>query len=289
MLDKKLVESLKIPDDTLEALTEQGFLIRKRGNLCISPKFRQFLTTSAQVKAFTKRKGIVETDDEIIKDISNSYRGFLDTLPPDSTPRKFGIRMKAEHTTQLEDEMSRAQEFLGSSKRTLVDETHFKVAELARSYYSRVNDFNHQTNKILPTIEKTHPNYRVFEKALKLAEELRVTAALYLDAQFYFFQSWFRRCPHVFELVGPKSQVRVVRYLRLEDKQKQDKGALPAPSINLESKFRTSERQLKTFMKNYSMTEEQVLKMFAQGHDFFDSEWLKDNETYQKLKNSGEV
>jgi hypothetical protein len=295
VLTDNLIRILEIPGEVVDDLLLCEVLSRKRGYVCVSETFRRFLTTSAQIKSVVCAKSaasvVKDGDDQVVKDLAASYRLFLGKSSAVNKCKGSTLRFKLVRTTELDDAMESAQEFLSNKSEfssVEVDEEHFRVSELVRMYYSRVSKYNSLIRASF-SVDKGHPNYRRFASVLRAAEELRVPLDKYLDAQFYFFQSWFRRCPHVFELATDRAKVRVVKYLKLTDKTPQDIGALPMPSISKEHKFRHSEQQLKTFMENYEMSEEQVLKTFAKRTDFFDREWLKSNEVYKRLKSAGEV
>ena len=287
VITKQLVDTFSIPNSFFTQLLTEGLFTCKRGNICISKEFARFLEISSNIKSLSEGPVDLNNDADIIKFISRGYGEHYRETPTISVKK----RAYKQGNTRLDNQKEFAKEFLAGETLSEVDENYFKIAELARLYTNRVNEYNRSTN-IAPVIDSSDTSYKYYAKAVKFAEELRVPITTYLDAQFYFFQSWFRRCPEFYELVGPKSKVRVIKYLKLDNKRNLEKGAVLAPKISQELKSKYSEKQLKVLMKNYGMDEEQVLKVFAvdsSAHTFFDPEWLNSNETYQKLKLNGEV
>ena len=134
--------------------------------------------------------------------------------------------------------------------------------------------------------------------AVSMATDLGVSFETFVKAQFYCFDKWYSRNPKPHEICTPKAPGRVETYLREVDSGVTSKDrtvtskVMAAPKISKDVKFASSERQLRTLMKNWNLSEEDVFRKFATGlyvFQYFDREWLRQNATYQRLKAAGEV
>lgn len=152
--------------------------------------------------------------------------------------------------------------------------------------------------------------------AANLADECEIDYFTYVKAQFFAYHTWYSRAPKPQELATYRSNCnaknRVKLYLNAIDSGlisaetnivgKQSKiidtttkqGRKAARSEIPESvRFRNSENQLRQLMKNYDVSAEKILKVFAKNQEisqlFFDSDWLHQNETYRQLLSAGEI
>ena len=152
----------------------------------------------------------------------------------------------------------------------------------------------------LAAIGPGNREYTCLLKAAANAEALGVTYDVYVKAQFYWFDKWFNREPRVWELVSsddadhkmPATE-RVRAYLReiakgTVDPQRNIYGhARTSPKIPVAVLLQHGDRTLKRLMEVHNATEEQILLTFAKGSSaqhYFDRSWLKQNETYQRLR-----
>lgn len=208
---------------------------------------------------------------------------------------------------KLELAKKRAKELAAQQKpRTNpeVDQEFINAQNMAVAYEKALGEYkNHKTLNFLKSLTvteaKQHRNYNIFVRAVKFADELNVDYTTYVKAQFYYFDKHFNKAPKVRHIASYKTKVpakeRVRLFLKEKNSLKEKKVVGPvirAPKIPDSVKDRYSDKQLKEFMKNYSLTEKEVFIRFAKGSNaylYFDRGWLLKNETYQKLKNAGKV
>lgn len=142
---------------------------------------------------------------------------------------------------------------------------------------------------------------RLLDAAL-LAEEVGVSYETYVKAQFWAFDRWYNSKPNIHNLCAKKGKVpskkRVQLYLEAVRREEVVAEAYihgptrPTPKVSLSARFQNSENQLRRFMKNYNATEEEILCRFATRETanlYFDREWLRENETYQRLLREGRL
>ena len=151
-------------------------------------------------------------------------------------------------------------------------------------------------------VQPGHKRYQQWCQAADQADELDVAYEFYVKAQFYWFDKWFSRAPKPHELRSSKTQYNAKERVRLYAQEIAKGAALPerkvlsrvrtAPRVSRAVRFNTSANQMATLMKNHGATEEEILKVFAKGADallYFDRDWLRQNQTYQRLKKAKEL
>ena len=174
-----------------------------------------------------------------------------------------------------------------------------EVREMADAYEDAREEYYSVCKKIF--VNRLVPGarwYSTLQRAVESAQELDVTYEVYVRGLFYFADQWGNRAPKVQELADYKTKVtakdRVTMYLsRSIPVGKKVVGVLqPAVVVPQEIKSRQSAKQLRMFMKNFGMTEEEVFKTYASGKDaarYFDRKWLMSLPLYQQLVKAGEV
>lgn len=157
------------------------------------------------------------------------------------------------------------------------------------------------------------PNYANWARAASVADELGMDYATFVRSQFWAFDAWYNRPPKPQELGSrggaQSSGERARQYLEaiaagtvtaggnILGKQRQivdttTSRGRAAVKVDSSVKFRHSEQQLRALMRNYDVDEEQALRTFAKGataYVYFDRDWLKQNQTYQRLVAAGEI
>lgn len=179
-----------------------------------------------------------------------------------------------------------------------------EVREMAYEYEQALNDYNGKPTKTFKTnIEEGTRSWTLLSRAVGFAKELGIDARTYVKGLFYIHDKWWNKHPNTREISDYKTKIpakeRVARYLaEVASGEAVDAKKVVGPvstkviKIPQSSKSLQSERQLKAFMSNYSMSEEEVFLEFAQGTSalmYFDAKWLVSNETYTRLKEEGRI
>jgi hypothetical protein len=174
---------------------------------------------------------------------------------------------------------------------------------MAQTYSAAFQTYNLGQGGMGFSLKKLQPgtkSYNSFLQAAENAEFLGVDFALYIKAQFVFFNRAFGRAPAIWEIASRARRVansleRVKSYQREVANGLREASAvvvgkvIPAPRITVGARFQQSQRTLTTLMRNYNKTEEEILLVFGPGNSYFDKDWLKQNETYQRLMRDGQV
>jgi hypothetical protein len=160
----------------------------------------------------------------------------------------------------------------------------------------------------------------IWLRAALLADQLQMSYELFIKAQFHYFDKWFSKSPRPYEIatsqtgktdalerarmylnevsagtINPNSEVlnkSNTPFKVTYDKNQNKKVHFETEQISKSIRFTQSDFQLRSLMKNYQTTDEAVLRVFAKGAQaslYFDREWLEENQTYQRLKNAGEI
>jgi hypothetical protein len=157
------------------------------------------------------------------------------------------------------------------------------------------------------------PNFGVWQRAAAIADELGMDYATFVRSQFWAFHAWYNRAPKPQELCSRQSNQAAPERARqflaaiangtvdartpVIGKQREivdttTARGRAASRVDSDTKFRHSEQQLRTLMKNFGVDEEQAIRTFAKGATasvYFDRDWLKQNTTYQRLVAAGEI
>ena len=186
--------------------------------------------------------------------------------------------------------------------RRVVPPEHLAVRQMADEYESARDSYTGVTKKIFSNkIEEDNRWFKTLKRAVDYSAELGVDYKTYIKGLFFVSDKWGNRAPKVWELADYNTKVtakeRVSYYLSaISTKEVAAEKAIVSPVqriiIPQHIKSMNSERQLAAFMKNHSMTEEEVFKKYASGKAatmYFDREWLYSKPSYITLLDAGEV
>jgi hypothetical protein len=176
-----------------------------------------------------------------------------------------------------------------------------KILQVASIYDSYLTKYTHNRHKFTPTkfLEPGQRKHAIFQRVIQNAESLSISFDTYMKAQFFYFDKWFSRPPKVQEIASYTSKNNALERAKAflsESEFGLDRAVvgkvIPQPKVSQNKRFELSIRALQSIMKNYSASEEEVLARFAKGataFSYFDKEWLYQNPTYQRLRESGVV
>lgn len=178
-----------------------------------------------------------------------------------------------------------------------------KVVSMAHTYEQLLRSY--KNNSFLGVIkpeylESDSKTYEEWLRAALQAEQLGVSYETYVKAQFYCFDKWFSRPPKPYELASYKTKCNAMERVKIYEREilignissntRIIKREIAAPKIPKNQKFLQCDRTLRTMMKNYDATEEEIFKVFGkddQAFLYFDREWLQGNPTYIRMKSIG--
>ncbi len=174
-----------------------------------------------------------------------------------------------------------------------------RVNEIAQIYEKALGIYRHKPalRYLKGTVKQDNVNFKTWQRAVLFADELGVDFFVYVTAQFYYFDKWFKRHPKVTEIASFKTKTnakeRVKLYLAEVKAAIPVYGSvLPAPTRTAEEDCADSAAQLSILMKNYRKSEEDILRVFGRPdvcETFFSIKWLERNETYKRLREQGEL
>jgi hypothetical protein len=170
-----------------------------------------------------------------------------------------------------------------------------KAQQMAFLYDRFLREYKYDSYpKYVKVLDMKHRAFKSFLRAAEFAEELNLPYDVYMKAQFFYIHKWKGRAPHTYELAtfnqGNNSKDRAKMFSEENTPvTKKVTARYTQGKASKESKFKNSEGVLKTFQKAYELSEEAVFKKFVPATAYFDYEWLMSNETYMRLKASGEV
>jgi hypothetical protein len=175
------------------------------------------------------------------------------------------------------------------------DQLAEKVRGLAYAYEAALGAYLHKpTLKVFKNgVSPAHRGYEGLKRAALLADQAGVSYETYVQAQFYWFDKWFRRAPRIYELSGLKGSFpapeRLRKYMLL-----MNRGSVPTKlivgyaqrcKVDLQELDKINAAKLTQLMNAWGLSETEVLLKFARpGIEYFDLQWLKRHPTYQKLK-----
>jgi len=180
------------------------------------------------------------------------------------------------------------------------DDETAKCWLMAKVYEQQLREYRNKPYMVFfKKSELSRQTKTVLKRACAFADELGVDFTTYVRAQFWWFDTNFSQAPELHYLASSRSKFnakeRVKVFLQEASttqlmKPVRSREMVP-PKWNNSAKFDQCDVVLKRMMTNYKLTEEEVFKAFK-GHSidlFFDSAWLKQNETYKRLRAAGEV
>jgi len=180
-----------------------------------------------------------------------------------------------------------------------------RAKAMATAYECALRKYTNQQfrSSYSSTLGKNGRMFKVFLRAADIADELQVDYKFYIRAMFYWSDIWGNRPPEPYQIAGVKSKFpardRVIAFKALvEDEDPTVKrgvvGLYEYSPLEIAQSARdvNSERQLRTFMENFDLTEEEVYLRFASGDSgllFFDKNWLYKRPDYIRLKEEGRI
>lgn len=178
----------------------------------------------------------------------------------------------------------------------------FDVREMADEYEDALKNYRGYRRQVFPNrIVEGSKSFQTLARAVQFAKELNVDYRTYVTGLFYIADKWWNKAPSLREISDYKTKIpakeRVSIYLQ-EIKQGEAKagkkvvGAVKKIVVPESVKFRQSDIQMRSFMKNYGISEEEVFERFGQGKEaflYFDKDWLLANETYLRLREEGRI
>ena len=192
----------------------------------------------------------------------------------------------------------------GKLKKKAVDPMEHRIRDIADVYQDLARAYKGTEGFFTRTrVKPGSSTWRILERALKFAEELKVSPETYVKGIFYFHDKVWNSYPKMRFLADFKTRIsardKVQDYLKdLESGKTTEHAKAVSPVshqkvvISQANKSRNSEKQLKLFMKNYKITDEEVFIRFCQGNDahlYFDAGWLSTNKVYTQLKKEGKI
>lgn len=207
------------------------------------------------------------------------------------------------NTVSLADKMLVAKGLLSPTPK---DTAYVEAYKMALSYEYYLGIYRHD-----PTLKyinkKTFENPKhlsKWKKAVEFASEMSVDFDVYVKAQFWVFDQWFKRAPTPSELASYQSKIpskeRVKIYLLAIASGKADPAkdvcynAIPSrlDMIKQSVKDINCSNQLRQLAKNYEIAEVAILTLLIKNnnaHLFFDPVWVQNHPVYKQLKSNGEI
>lgn len=176
-----------------------------------------------------------------------------------------------------------------------LSETDRAVRDMAAAYEEALSEYRGEsftrifTKRLVPGVKW----YAILARAVEFANEMELDFETYIKGLFYVADKWGNRAPKIQELSDYKTKMpakdRVALFLKEQPSKSSKVVGILQPKIEIPQavKSMNSERQLRAFMRNLGLTEEQVLQKFAMTSDYvnyFDRKWLMGHPTYQHLK-----
>jgi len=191
---------------------------------------------------------------------------------------------------------------LGQEKRKAVIEDQdllVKVREMAYTYETALGEYLHRPTLrfVKGAISTEYKSFEQFKRAALIADQLGCGYEVYVKAQFYWFDQWFKRAPKPYELSGLKTKFpapeRVREYMKLLNAgQVREVIRHISKRVKIDEKelMKANDQKLQQLMSAWHSSEEQILLKFARpGVAYFDHAWLKKNRTWLRLRKEGRL
>jgi hypothetical protein len=177
-----------------------------------------------------------------------------------------------------------------------IDKKAAMAVSLGFSYEKVLGEYTHRpTLKYFKRIgeEGIHPRTMGYlRKAASIAESHGVDVETFVRAQFYWFHTWFRRPPKIWEMCSVNGKFpatrRVVEYLKLKNDKRVFSSSLPSKKIDSEKLDKINRERLEQLSKTWGKSHTEILMMFGPA-GVFDVEWLADQPVWQKLTHKGKI
>jgi hypothetical protein len=203
--------------------------------------------------------------------------------------------------SKLIDARERAQRKAnGQYKAPIVDPEDQKAKEMGYAYEQMMSKYFHNPSlRYFKSLSNglVQPCVKSFlSKAVFLAEQANVSYDVYVKAQFYWFDKWFRRHPKINELCsigGKRSSIwRIQEFLKIEDYNNIEVSSVSIRTVTMsyiddKTLDKINRSRLNQVCKAYNLTEEEAFSRFAPT-GLFDLEWLKrQRKVGKKLREEG--
>jgi len=212
--------------------------------------------------------------------------------------RVYKDKVKKKPTPSASKEKSRAEKY---SK-----QEWFDGFQMAQAYESKLREYLKKSphwKYFKGAIDADHRSFAGYVKAANLANKVGVTAELYMEAQFFYFDQWFTRAPKSWELSGMNgkfpSDKRVAEFIQLKGLAQ---GAMPkfktvtpiaggAPKkVSKRGRYLAEEAQLQLYMKKQKASEAEVLERCGDPNmGMFCIEFLRSRPVWCKLVEEGVI
>jgi len=206
---------------------------------------------------------------------------------------------KATHRTQAElleaAKKLAARRARGEVVSVPESEDEQKVREVAYAYEEVLATYHHNPSlKFIkgPTVE-AGTAYQNLREVAKIADQCGADYASYIQAQFYWFDKWFKRAPRTWELVSKAKFPALERYLEYIKIKSSQSVPAKVQSVSISGRARIDTEQLDKINEtrlielqlNWNIDEEEAFLRFARpGVGYFDAVWLRKHPTYKRLR-----
>lgn len=134
--------------------------------------------------------------------------------------------------------------------------------------------------------------YQKFKLAAEVADQCKADYTSFVQAQFYWFDKWFKRAPKVWELSGKSTKFpapnRYLEYLKIKSSQhvpEKVQSVSRRAQISPQKLDKINEMRLAELQRSWGIDEEEVFIRFARpGIGYFDAAWLRKHPTYRRLR-----
>ncbi len=162
---------------------------------------------------------------------------------------------------------------------------------MAYAYEEHLGHYRHKPTLkyIKGKITPEHKNFDTWKRAALIADQVGVSYAVYIEAQFYWFDQWFNRPPKPWELSGLKSKFpapeRVRAFLKLSNPVKVQSVSQRSARIEPKHLDKINLARLAEVCRVWGLSEEEAMMRFARpGAGYFDIPWLRKHPVYKRLK-----
>jgi len=241
---------------------------------------------------------------------------------PTSRPTPAAIAKKLRSKSQKQSDRQQREQVMRSvlsapklSTQSAKDTRQDRAYGLAVAYEQLlgVYQYNPTLKYLKGVVSETSTNFRHWLAAADIADSVGIGYPQFVKSQFWWFDKNFRRAPKPHQLSGKGVVSAAIRTQLYFDAVTSGEIAAEKnivgnshgtvddiPRFGVSGKrlahktlvpkavrFSNSERALRTFMKNYNTTAEEVFLRFAVGEyaaQYFDLQWLRQHPVYKQLK-----
>ena len=151
---------------------------------------------------------------------------------------------------------------------------------------------NERNYKSTEGLIKVKRSYNLFKQAVKVADQCGADYVSYIQAQFYWFDKWFKRAPKAWELAGKTTKFpapnRYLEYLKIKSSShvpEKVQSISRRASISPQKLDKSNEVRLAELQRSWGIDDEEAFIRFARpGIGYFDAAWLRKHPTYRRLR-----